>query len=101
MSQIQTSSYPDSINAALTMRLCRVCHEEKPISYFRIGPSGRVKSICDGCTETLIAAYYGVSGLRRCTTCGRPTVNYRCGCCWKKIRGEDFDDNGYGFDDLL
>lgn len=25
--------------------------------------------------------------MRKCATCGKPTVNYRCDACWKKIRG--------------
>ena len=25
--------------------------------------------------------------LRRCHDCGRPTVNYRCEACWRKMRG--------------
>ena len=24
---------------------------------------------------------------RKCTTCGKPTNNYRCDVCWRKIRG--------------
>ena len=30
---------------------------------------------------------------RRCHDCGRPTNNYRCDECWKKIRGEDAINN--------
>lgn len=29
---------------------------------------------------------FGVGALRRCTTCGAPTKNYRCEACWIKIR---------------
>ena len=25
---------------------------------------------------------------RRCATCKRPTHNYRCDACWRKLRGE-------------
>lgn len=28
---------------------------------------------------------------RRCTTCGKPTTNYRCDDCWHKMRGYDRD----------
>lgn len=26
-------------------------------------------------------------GQRRCTTCGKPTINYRCHACWRALRG--------------
>ena len=29
---------------------------------------------------------------RRCTTCGRPTTDYRCAECWLAIRGEVTED---------
>ena len=85
-------SFIGVVSSGVPVRLCRVCHEEKPLSEFRIGPSGRIKSICDSCTEALITAAYG-AGIRRCATCGRLTANYRCSACWKAIRGE-MDMNG-------
>lgn len=41
---------------------------------------------------------YG-SAKRKCASCGRPTVNYRCSKCWEKIRGFGLEDprmNVYG-----
>ncbi|MDR0339109.1 MAG: hypothetical protein LBH65_02400 [Desulfovibrio sp.] len=29
---------------------------------------------------------------RRCATCGRPTNNYRCARCWRKLRGKYIED---------
>lgn len=29
---------------------------------------------------------------RVCHDCGKPTYNYRCNSCWKKIRGENYFD---------
>ena len=80
---------------AVPLRLCKVCKEEKPVSEFRIGPSGRMKTICGECTDAIILACLG-AGLRRCTTCGRPTANYRCSSCWAKIRGSG--NTGIGLD---
>lgn len=74
-------------------RLCKVCKAQKPVSEFRTGTGGRVKTICRECTDGLIAAYLG-EGLRRCATCGRPTCNYRCAACWAKIRGGENDGSG-------
>lgn len=71
---------------AESLRTCRVCWEQRPLSAFRVGPSGRMKSICSKCADALLSAHYG-AGLRRCATCGRPTANYRCGKCWAAIRG--------------
>lgn len=31
---------------------------------------------------------------RRCHDCGRPTPDYRCAECWRKIRGSVWDDDG-------
>lgn len=76
-------------------RQCRLCHERKGLSEFRIGPSGRTKSICRECTDTLIIACLGELP-RRCATCRKPTANYRCAGCWAKIRGSG--NNGSGFD---
>lgn len=28
----------------------------------------------------------GMKPLRKCTTCGKPTRDYRCSACWVKIR---------------
>lgn len=28
---------------------------------------------------------------RRCHDCGKPTHNYRCNVCWKKLRGTNYD----------
>jgi hypothetical protein len=30
--------------------------------------------------------------LRKCASCGKPTVNYRCSKCWAKVRGFGLDD---------
>lgn len=30
---------------------------------------------------------------RKCASCGKPTVNYRCSKCWEKIRGFGLDDH--------
>ncbi len=79
-------------NANVELRLCKVCHEHKAVSKFRVGHGGRLKSICDGCTEAIISAALG-DGIRRCATCGRLTANYRCSACWRTIRG-DSDSNG-------
>lgn len=95
MCQSITGLQPASMaTAMMDLRLCRICGENKPLSEFRIGPGGRFKSICRECTETLISVYLGGEGLRRCTTCGRPTTNYRCGSCWIKIRGSASPDSG-------
>ena len=66
-------------------RTCRICGETKPLTDFRTGPQGRKKSLCLQCTDDLIRIYLG-PGLRKCATCKRPTTNYRCGTCWKKMR---------------
>lgn len=29
---------------------------------------------------------------RKCTTCGKPTYNYRCDACWRKVRGFGTDE---------
>lgn len=81
--------------ASSSLRTCRVCEEQKPLSEFRMGPSGRMKSICNECADILLSAHYG-AGLRRCATCGRPTANYRCSKCWAVIR--DGETNFSGLD---
>jgi len=101
MNQTHVLPHADAAIMPGAMRQCRTCREDKPLTEFRVGPSGRVKSICDGCTETLIAAYYGTAGLRRCTTCGRLTVDYRCSSCWKKLRDPDVYDGGIDTESLL
>ena len=34
----------------------------------------------------------GVMKKRKCTTCGRPTSNYRCNACWIAIRGQSYEE---------
>ncbi len=33
----------------------------------------------------------GMTKMRRCHDCGRPTWNFRCDACWRKLRGGDMD----------
>jgi DNA-directed RNA polymerase subunit RPC12/RpoP len=80
----QVDADPDSL------RICKVCLEEKPFSEFREGYSGRIKSVCSEC-ENILRITHELGGIRRCTTCGRPTANYRCGKCWAIIRGDVTD----------
>jgi len=71
------------------LRCCRICGENKPLTAFHVRPDGRMKSLCRQCTDDLITAFCGLKN-RRCTTCGRPTNNYRCAGCWKKIRAKSY-----------
>lgn len=73
-----------------SLRICKVCLEQKPCSEFREGYSGRMKSVCSEC-EDILRITRELGGIRRCTTCGRPTANYRCSKCWAIIRGDVSD----------
>ncbi|XPV77707.1 MAG: hypothetical protein ACNI27_07250 [Desulfovibrio sp.] len=39
--------------------------------------------------ETAPAESYKKISKRKCTTCGKPTSNWRCQSCWDKIRGKE------------
>lgn len=39
--------------------------------------------------------------IRRCTTCGAPTTNYRCEDCWRKLRGFSCEDMAQGIDPTM
>ncbi len=79
------------ISLTASKQICRTCKEEKCLSQFSVGQAGRRKTICNDCVRAIITVYYGSGGLRRCTTCGRLTIDYRCARCWRKIRGFDLD----------
>jgi predicted amidophosphoribosyltransferase len=93
---VQNQVVPRSVQidmAASSLRTCRVCQEQKPLSEFHMGPSGRLKSICSDCVDVLTFTHYG-AGLRRCATCGKPTANYRCSKCWAVIRNGETNFSG-------
>lgn len=98
MNHAQGDRDPQKTTSIDGKRLCRVCHEEKLVSQFGLSQSGRLKSICEDCIEALTAAYYGLSGLRRCATCKKLTVNYRCTRCWKLIRETEVEKSSYDTD---
>ncbi len=70
---------------------CVLCHRRKASGDFRCNLLGKRKKICVSCEDKLLKKA-GIT--RRCHDCGRPTNNYRCVSCWRKLR----DSNGNGID---
>lgn len=65
---------------------CAICHRNKELDAFRLGVRGKHKKICAACEDKLLKKA-GIT--RRCHDCGRPTNNYRCAACWRKLREDD------------
>lgn len=70
---------------------CVICHRNKELDAFRPGVRGKYKKICAACEDKILKKA-GIT--RRCHDCGRPTNNYRCVSCWRKLR----EDDGCGMD---
>jgi len=68
--------------------------------------NGVVSRTCTSCGERFVGRSWGANPLcgacrrlgktnrqagRRCHDCGRPTPNYRCESCWRKVRRGNAD----------
>lgn len=68
-------------------KTCCICHAEKPLAMFNERPDGSgYKTICRLC-EIRKRAEETARGVRKCATCGRRTINYRCARCWREHYG--------------
>lgn len=70
----------------MARQTCIICHRNRELDAFRIGTRGTRKKTCASCEDKLLKKA-GIT--RRCHDCGRPTNNYRCASCWRKLREED------------
>lgn len=76
-----------SAQAISQLQECSVCHAVKPLEAFQDHTDGSgKKTICRTC-EVRKLAEDKARGIRRCTTCGRRTINYRCAQCWVRLNG--------------
>lgn len=66
---------------------CCICLQSKRLDFFNDRPDGSGKKhICRNC-EIRKRAEMKSRGIRKCSTCGKPTINYRCARCWREFYG--------------